>query len=179
MSCMFVDCLLAGTRWNSFYLVSARACLFRTVFPSITRSSSCTHNIRYMSYRLVDYLLAGTRWNSFHLVPASMQSTNLYDIHLMLCVQSWTPDDGQKHVDWKHRETLSQRHSIPPQMTRTFSNTAVDTSNLAIIYFVSLQDLSCLPGVKWPRREAYLSDPSSTRSRMSASVPLFLLWAFM
>jgi hypothetical protein len=24
----------------------------------------------------------------FHLVPASKQSTNLYDIHLMLCVQS-------------------------------------------------------------------------------------------
>jgi len=24
----------------------------------------------------------------FHLVPASMQSTNLYDIYLMLCVQS-------------------------------------------------------------------------------------------
>jgi len=27
------------------------------------------------------------RWKSFHLVPASKQSTNLYDIYLMLCVQ--------------------------------------------------------------------------------------------
>jgi hypothetical protein len=33
----------------------------------------------------------------FHLVPASMQSTNLYDIYLMLFVQSWTPDDGRKN----------------------------------------------------------------------------------
>jgi len=40
----------------------------------------------------------------FHLVPASMQPQNLYDIYLMLCVQSWTPDDGRKdhpkHVEW-------------------------------------------------------------------------------
>jgi len=56
----------------------------------------CTHSIRYMSYGLVDCLLAGT--------PASKQSTNLYDIYLMLCVQPWTPDDGRKdcpkHVEW-------------------------------------------------------------------------------
>ena len=32
----------------------------------------------------------------FHLVPASMQSTNLYDIYLMLYVQPSTPDDGRK-----------------------------------------------------------------------------------
>jgi len=35
---------------------------------------------------------------------ASKQSTNLYDIYLMLYVQSWTPDDGRKdrpkHVEW-------------------------------------------------------------------------------
>jgi hypothetical protein len=39
-----------------------------------------------------------------HLVPASMQSTNLFDIYLFLYVQSWTPDDGRKdcpkHVEW-------------------------------------------------------------------------------
>jgi len=41
---------------------------------------------------------------SFQLVPTSKQSTNLYDIYLMLCVQSWTPDDGRKdrptHSEW-------------------------------------------------------------------------------
>jgi len=31
-------------------------------------------------------------------VPASMQSTNRYDIYLMLYVQSWSRDDG-----WKER----------------------------------------------------------------------------
>jgi len=35
-----------------------------------------------------DCLPAGMRWTSFHLVPASKQSTNLYDIYLMLYVQS-------------------------------------------------------------------------------------------
>jgi hypothetical protein len=39
-----------------------------------------------------------------HLVPASKQSTNMYDIYLILCVQSCTPDDGwkdhPKHVEW-------------------------------------------------------------------------------
>jgi len=40
-----------------------------------------------MLYRLVDSLLAGTRWQ-FHHVPAGNQSTNVYDIHLMLYVQS-------------------------------------------------------------------------------------------
>jgi len=37
-------------------------------------------------------------------VPASKQSTKLYDIYLILYVQSWTPDDGRKdrskHVEW-------------------------------------------------------------------------------
>ena len=49
-----------------------------------------------MSYQVADCLLAG--------VPASKQSTNPYDIYLILCVQSWTPDDGRKdrpkHVVW-------------------------------------------------------------------------------
>jgi len=36
--------------------------MFRTVFPSIIRSS-CKQSIRYMSYRFVDCMLAGTRWN--------------------------------------------------------------------------------------------------------------------
>jgi hypothetical protein len=38
------------------------------------------------------------------LVPTSKQSTNLYDIYLMLCVQFWTPDNGRKdrpkRVEW-------------------------------------------------------------------------------
>jgi len=55
--------------------------------------------------------LAGTRRNSSHLVPASKQSTNLYGIYLMLCVQSWTPDDGRKDRP-KHVECYSINSKI-------------------------------------------------------------------
>jgi len=52
----------------------------------------------------VSWLLANGHEMELHLVPASKYSTNLYDIYLMLCVQSWTPDDGRKdrpkHVEW-------------------------------------------------------------------------------
>jgi hypothetical protein len=75
-------------------------CFGRSFRPS-SGVQDCTHSIRYMSYRLVDCLAAELQ---FHLVPASKQSTNLYDIHLMLYVQSRTPDDGRKdppkHVEW-------------------------------------------------------------------------------
>ena len=54
-----------------------------------------------------DCLLAGTRWNLFPLVPASKPSTNVYDIDLMLYVQSWTPNDGRKGRP-KHVERYSK-----------------------------------------------------------------------
>jgi hypothetical protein len=65
--------------------------MFRTVFPSIIKSSrlQTQHQIYVIQ---VSWLLA------------NKQLTNLYDIYLMLCVQSWTPDDGRqerpKHVEW-------------------------------------------------------------------------------
>ena len=54
--------------------------LFETIFAL----RSVTYSMRRMSYRLCGCLLAGTRWN----VPASKQPQNLYDIHLILYVQS-------------------------------------------------------------------------------------------
>jgi len=76
-----------------------------TCFGRFFRLSSgvldCTYSVRYMSYRFVDSMLAGTWWI---LVSARKQSTNLYDIYLMLYVQSRAPDDGgkdcPKHVEW-------------------------------------------------------------------------------
>ena len=70
--------------WVSLYM-------FRKVFSSIIRSSRL-----YTQYQVcviqVSWLLA------------SKQSTNLYDIYLMLCVQPWTPDNGRedrpKLVEW-------------------------------------------------------------------------------
>jgi len=71
-------------------------CFVRSFRPS-SRVQDCTHSIRYVIQ--VSWLLA-----SGHEVPASKQSTNLYETYLMLCVQSWTPDDGRKdrpkHVEW-------------------------------------------------------------------------------
>jgi len=68
-------------------------CFGRTSRPSLG-VQGCTHGIR--SYRLVEL--------QFRLVPASTQPANPYDIYLMLCVRSWSPDDGRedrpKHVEW-------------------------------------------------------------------------------
>jgi len=40
---------------------------------------------------------------SFFLIPVADSQHNLYDKYLLLCIQYWTPDDGQKtcpkHVD--------------------------------------------------------------------------------
>jgi hypothetical protein len=76
--------------------------MFRTVLPSIIRSSRLytQHQVYVIQVRW----LLSSRHEMFHLVLASMQSTNRYDIYLMPCVQSWTPDDGRKdrpkHVEW-------------------------------------------------------------------------------
>ena len=77
-------CTIFRVYWIWLYML-------RTVFPSIIRSSRL-----YIQHKV--YVIQ-VRW-----LHASMQSTNLYDIHLMLYVQSWTPDDGRKyrpkHVVW-------------------------------------------------------------------------------
>jgi hypothetical protein len=46
-----------------------------------------------MSYR-VCCLLAGSGWNI--LIPLASSQHNLFDIYLLLCIQYWNPDDGQK-----------------------------------------------------------------------------------
>jgi len=85
-------CTIFRVSWISRYV-------FRTVFPSIIRSSRLytQHQVYVIQ---VSGLLASGHEMKFHLV----QSTNLYDIYLMLYVQSWTPDDGRKdrpkHVEW-------------------------------------------------------------------------------
>ena len=44
-----------------------------------------------------DCLLAGTRWNCSSIsFPVANSQQNLFDIYLMLYVQSSTPDDGRK-----------------------------------------------------------------------------------
>jgi len=77
-------CTIFRVYWISLHM-------FRTVFPSVIRSSRL-----YIQHQV--YVIQ-VRW-----LQATMQSTNLYDVYLMLYVQSWTPDDGRKdrpkHVEW-------------------------------------------------------------------------------
>ena len=74
---------------HNFWVYWISLCMFRTVFPSVIRSSRL-----YTQHQELQ----------FHLVPTSKQSTNLYDINLVLCVKPWTPDDGRKdrpkHAEW-------------------------------------------------------------------------------
>ena len=52
-----------------------------------------------------DCLLMGSGWNI--LIPLASSQHNLYDIYLLLCVQCWTPDDGQRNCP-KHVEFYSK-----------------------------------------------------------------------
>jgi hypothetical protein len=45
-------------------------------------------------------------WSSI-LIPLASSQHNLYDIYLLLCVQCWTPDDGQRNCP-KHVEFCSK-----------------------------------------------------------------------
>jgi len=87
-------------------------CTFFRVFFNITLHFSDGPSIHYQEFKTVHTasgichigsLTSSGHEMELHLVPASMQSTNLYDIHLMLYVLSWSPDDGRrdrpKHVE--------------------------------------------------------------------------------
>jgi hypothetical protein len=92
------SCTIFLVYWISLYM-------FRTIFPSIIRSSRLYTQHQVYVIQISWLLASGHEMElQFHLVPASKQSSNLYDIYLMLCVQSWTPDDRQKdrpkHVEW-------------------------------------------------------------------------------
>jgi len=110
MSYRLVDCLLAGTRWNCSF-ISCRLASSQLTCMAYKYTWCCVYSLELL---MMDGKTARNMWSDiasghdmelqFHLVPASKQSTNLYDIYLMLCVQSWTPDDGRKdrlkHVEW-------------------------------------------------------------------------------
>ena len=68
--------------------------MFRKVFPSIIRSQRL-----YIQHKV--YVIQ-VLWQL-----ANKQSQNLYDIYLMLYVQSLTPDDGRKDRP-KHVEGCSK-----------------------------------------------------------------------
>jgi len=71
--------------------------LYVSVFPSNIRSSRLytQHQVYVIQVSLL--LASGHEMErKFHLLPSNKQSNNFYDIYMMLCVLSWTPDDGRK-----------------------------------------------------------------------------------
>jgi len=99
--------IVKPNRCTIFEFIEYHSTCFGLSFRPSSGVQDCTHSIKYeyMSYRLVDCLLAGTRWNCSS-VSFPLASSQLYDIYsyLMLCVLSWTPDDGRKdlpkYVEW-------------------------------------------------------------------------------
>ena len=80
--------------------------MFRTGFLSIIRNLSTVYTSIGMCHTgNADCLLAGSECSI--LIPLASSQQNLYDIHLLLCIQYYTPDDGQKTC-WKHVELYSK-----------------------------------------------------------------------
>jgi hypothetical protein len=68
--------------------------MFRTVSPSIIRSS--TLYVQQQAYVKTDTAMR-TRWNCSSIsFPLASRWQYLFDICLLLYVQCWTPDDGQR-----------------------------------------------------------------------------------
>jgi len=73
---------------NLFYF-GTTLYMFRTVFPSIIRSLRLYIQHQVYVIEVLWPLASGNEMElQFHLVPASKQPQNLYDIYLMLYVQS-------------------------------------------------------------------------------------------
>jgi hypothetical protein len=128
--------------------------MFRTGFPSIIRSSRLYIQHQVYVIQVLWLLLSGHEMElQFHLVTASKQSTNQYDIYLMLCVQSWTPDNGRKdrpkHVEWYSISWFYYiniwRRTVPwtSNLSETVSSSyLISSSNLKCSTRVSLWHIS-------------------------------------
>ena len=62
--------------------------MFRTVFPSIIRSLRLYLQHQVCVIQVLWLLASGNETEQFHLVPARKQPQNMYDIYLMLYIQS-------------------------------------------------------------------------------------------
>jgi len=85
--------------------------MFRTVFPSIIRSSKLRIQQRYMSNSCCCLLLSGMRWNC---VPSHTRQQQVAAAvwHIpLLYVQSWAPDYGRKDRP-KHVECFTRINNL-------------------------------------------------------------------
>ena len=81
-------------------MVTLTACLLQKLFQQLV-SPNVLRTRKIDSYALCTDVLMSRKYSEGTVLllvsgPASKQSTNLYDIYLTLCVQSWTPDDRRK-----------------------------------------------------------------------------------
>jgi len=70
--------------------------MFRTVFPSIIRSSKLRIQQRNMSKSCCYLLLSGMRWNCIPCHPRQQQVAAVVWHIPLLYTQFWVPDDGRK-----------------------------------------------------------------------------------
>jgi len=90
-------CTIFRVYWISLYM-------FRTVFSSIIRSSRLYIQLQVYVIQVSWLLASGHEMWVPSRCPLASSQQNLFDIYLMLYVQSWTPDDGRKdrpkYVEW-------------------------------------------------------------------------------
>ena len=103
--------------WNRTLHVSNR-------FSVHHQESSTVHTaIRICHIGYANCLLAGSGWNI--LIPLASSRHNLYDIHLLLCVQCQNPDDGQrtcsKHVEFYSKNKFEKLVHLYGFIIRTHS----------------------------------------------------------
>jgi hypothetical protein len=87
--------------WNRTLHVSDRFSVHHQESNTVYTTTGVCHT------GFADCLPAGSGWNWFRPGPLVSSQQNLYDIYLLLCIQYWTPDDGQKTCP-KHVEFYSK-----------------------------------------------------------------------
>jgi len=88
-------------------LVKRSTCFGRS-FRLLSGTQDCTYSNRHTSNSCCYLLLAGMRWNA---VPSHPRWRQLFDVCLLLYVQSWAPNDGRKDRA-KHVERFTRINNL-------------------------------------------------------------------
>ena len=95
-----VVCLLAGMRWNCKTLQRQKTIKAATPY-------SRKHELKFL------YVGKQKNWPSSVSFPLASRRQYLFDMYLLLYVQSWTPDDGRKdrrkHIECYPRNKINLR----------------------------------------------------------------------
>jgi len=86
------------TNFSNLFLEKKSTCFGQFLFSS-SGVQYCIHSNKCTSYRLC--------WPLASRIPLASSQHDLYDINLLLCVQYWTSEDGQRNCP-KHVEFYSK-----------------------------------------------------------------------